>query len=288
MAVGIVTKGRASILGNTLSRLVKQVGYLDRVIVCYSEGSDVGDLPIQFPRIKWLQGAQGICCQRNKIMQESQGSDILLFLDDDFIADSNYLQAMRFTMDTHSSVVVATGHVIADGIKGPGLTICDAERLLASDVYDPLSGSIEPAQNGYGCNMAIRLSAVRQAGLFFDERLPLYGWYEDIDFTRRAGRLGRIVKVTSARGVHLGAKLGRTSGRRLGYSQVVNPIYLAKKGSYPWHHAFLSIAKNVAANLLKSFHPEPYVDRSGRLAGNSTALRDVLIGKVDPSQVLSL
>ena len=82
--------------------------------------------------------------------------------------------------------------------------------------------------------------------------------------------------------------MGRTSGVRLGYSQVVNPLYLARKGTFPWNPALGLIGKNLAANAVKSLAPEPYVDRRGRLAGNLLAVRDVVLGKVDPTKVLRL
>jgi hypothetical protein len=47
--------------------------------------------------------------------------------------------------------------------------------------------------------------------------------------SRRLAVFGTVVRITSARGVHLGAKLGRGSGVRLGYSQVANPLYVAHK-----------------------------------------------------------
>ena len=58
--------------------------------------------------------------------------------------------------------------------------------------------------------MAIRMSAAQ--GMRFDENLPLYGWQEDIDFTRRLGRHGRQVSTGAVTGVHLGGH-GRTHVR---------------------------------------------------------------------------
>jgi GT2 family glycosyltransferase len=129
---------------------------------------------------------------------------------------------------------------------------------------------------------------MRAHRLAFDEALPLYGWYEDIDLCRRLAPHGRIVRVPAARGVHLGTKLGRTSGLRLGYSQIANPAYLARKGSYAWRRAAASMARNLAANLARSAAPEPWVDRSGRLRGNLIALSDLLRGRADPGRILDL
>ncbi len=145
-----------------------------------------------------------------------------------------------------------------------------------------------PAFNTYGCNMTFRLTKVREHGLRFDEQLPAYGWYEDMDFSRRLRVHGALMRLPGAVGVHLGAKVGRVSGRRLGYSQVANPIYLARKGSYPWSHALRSVGRNFANNLLWSLKPEPWVDRRGRLRGNLRAFAELLVGQAHPSRILQI
>ena len=88
--------------------------------------------------------------------------------------------------------------------------------------------------------------------------------------------------------MHLGVKAARTPGLRLGYSQVVNPVYLARKGTFPWSHAIPSAARHVAMNLVRSAFPEPEVDRWGRFRGNMIGLFDLLRGRAAPSRILSL
>ena len=138
----------------------------------------------------------------------------------------------------------------------------------------------------YGCNMSLRSSLV--GDLRFDERLVLYGWQEDIDFTSRMRSKGRVVSVTSITGVHLGIKTGRVSGERFGYSQVANAIYLIRKGSVPASFALPLMFRNIAANLAKSLWPEPYVDRRGRLRGNLRAILHVAMGRIEPEYILKI
>ena len=96
------------------------------------------------------------------------------------------------------------------------------------------------------------------------------------------------MRINTAVGVHLGSKTGRTPGKKLGYSQVANPLYLAHKGTYPLDHALRSIARNISMNIIRSIRPEPYIDRRGRVIGNWLALRDVLGGKISPEKILTL
>ena len=136
--------------------------------------------------------------------------------------------------------------------------------------------------------MIFRVDVLRREGIRFDETMPGYAWYEDIDFSRRLLPFGRLALLEGAQAVHLGAKVGKTSGLRYGYSQIANPIYLARKGSYPWDHAHRSVMRNCLANLLRSIAPESYVDRRGRLRGNLLGLRDFLLGRLRPDRILAL
>ena len=77
--------------------------------------------------------------------------------------------------------------------------------------------------------------------------------------------------------MHLGTKAGRLSGRRLGYSQIVNPVYLRTKGTITRASLLQHWFKNIVSNVVLSLRPEPYVDRRGRLHGNILGFRDLLL-----------
>lgn len=134
--------------------------------------------------------------------------------------------------------------------------------LIARDA-PRLDPAIVPREALYGCNVALRLSLMR--GLRFDEALPPYGWQEDLDLTMQLARRGRLISSGLVTGVHLGVRGGRTSGRRLGYSQVANLVYLLRKGTIPRWLAKRLFWRNLAANLLRAPFPEPHIDRAGRL-----------------------
>ena len=258
----------------------------NRVIICYTKPSDVSGLSAS-DTVILLQGAPGLPKQRNVILDAAADCDVIVFFDDDFLASPHYLEAVRDAFATDRDIVAATGLPIADDAKGPGLSVAQGLALIAGDPA-PRSTQHEPAPHAYGCNMAIRLATVRAHALRFDERLPLYAWSEDIDFAHRIKLHGRIVKLHGARGVHLGAKAGRASGRRLGYSQVANPIYLRAKGSYSWRRALGSVGRNVAANGVGAMWSEPWIDRRGRLLGNALAFVDLVRGRLAPERVLDV
>ncbi len=288
IAIGIATRGRPAILAETLAEIARQTRPPERIIVCHATGDDVNDLPKRRPDITWLRTTPGLPRQRNAILDAADDCDAVLFLDDDFLAAPAYLAAVEAVLLDRPDCVVTTGTVIADGAKGPGLTVPEGRALLEADSYAGPLDETAPHFNGYGCNMAFRMATVRAHAIRVDEALPLYAWYEDIDVTRRLGEHGNILRLAGARGVHLGVKLGRGPGQRLGYSQVVNPIYLARKGSFPWSHALPSAGRHCLINLIRSVAPEPHVDRFGRFRGNMLGVWEVITGKASPRRVLDL
>lgn len=138
----------------------------------------------------------------------------------------------------------------------------------------------------YGCNMAFRSSAI--GGERFDERLPLYSWQEDVDFACRVAKGRRIGYTTRFFGVHQGVKYGRTGGRQFGYSQIINPIYLYRKGTMRFSKCIQLVLKNLLANHVRSLKPEFWVDRHGRVAGNWIGIWDLFHGRINPERVLDL
>jgi hypothetical protein len=177
--------------------------------------------------------------------------------------------------------------VVADGIKGPGISFDKAVAILekASAFEGP---AWEEPYSPYGCNMAFKRSAIGYVR--FDERLVLYGWLEDRDFAGSLAKQGssRLIKCGQAYGVHMGVKSGRVSGDRFGYSQIINPVYMRGKGTMTAKQAAAQIMRNILSNLSRSLWPEPFIDRRGRLRGNLIGLSDLIRGRVQPERAATL
>lgn len=285
IAVGIATRGRPAILRAAVDQIARQTRPPDRVVICCTGPDDIAGLPDGVAEI--VPAPPGLASQRNVIIDRLADCDAVLFIDDDFLMAPSYVAVTAAILSAHPNIVATTGDPVADGARGPGYGVDQALALIAADPpHDP--SAYAPAPHGYGCNMAIRLTTARTHAIRFDERLPLYAWSEDVDYTHRIGRHGVIAKLYGARGVHLGAKSGRTSGRRLGYSQVANPIYLYFKGSYSFGRAARSVGRNMAMNAARAVRPEPFIDRRGRLRGNALAFADILRGRLAPERILDL
>ncbi len=252
----------------------------DAITLSCNALADAGDLA-QRSDIRLLTGGDGLAQQRNLALQDpAPGTDIVVFFDDDFLPHPAWIEAVERRFRSDATVVAITGNVVADGIKGPGLSFDQAAGLLLEREARRSDRDLAP-YSPYGCNMAFRRSAI--AGLAFDERLVLYGWLEDRDFGGAlAKRGGRSIRLGEALGVHLGVKAGRLSGRRLGYSQIVNPVYLRQKGTVTTSSLIWHVFKNIVSNAALSFYPEPYVDRFGRLRGNAQRRRRSRLGSCQP------
>jgi len=285
IAVGVATLGRNEVLVQTLTRLKFQSRQADIIAICAPNALDLEGARECCPRIIELVGPHGLARQRNAIIDAVRDYDVLIFFDDDFVASPKYLAAVEAVMLAHPDVVMATGRLVADGILGPGIAFAEADRMLRES--EQPSMPIEDTYNGYGCNMSIRLAPVRADDLTFDERLPMYGWLEDVDFSRQLAPHGRIVEI-DAWGIHLGLKKGRQSGLKLGYSQVANPLYLTRKGTMSGRRALMLLGRNLLANTIRCLRAEPWVDRRGRLKGNLRAIGDLVSGRLDPVRIETL
>lgn len=290
VVVGIATLGRGDIVTQAVRDIARQQRLPDLVVVSGTSDTDFGALPGQnlpFP-LKLLTGPKGLCAQRNLILSNLKSTDTLLFMDDDFLLADDYLGELETLMHKAPDIVIATGNVLVDGILGPGLDFDEGKDALEKALALPIRHDITPVRNGYGCNMAVRMKPVLEHGLQFDEALPLYGWFEDVDFSVRLGQHGRVVRADMLRGVHLGTKTGRTPGKKLGYSQVANLIYLWRKGTITRKAMWIRISRNIASNLRHSLLPVAWADHRGRLLGNLLAFIDLVLGRCIPSRITTL
>jgi glycosyltransferase involved in cell wall biosynthesis/GT2 family glycosyltransferase len=287
IAVVVATLGRPDIVTATLNHLLEtQTLKPAAVIVSCAVREDAGNAA-NLKAVTVVTGPPGLAAQRNAALAAlPTGIDVVVFFDDDFVADADWLAAAARTFRDDPQVVAFTGRVLADGIKGPGLSFNEAVRIVEAPDRSTDWSRIEPF-SPYGCNMAFLLSAI--GDLRFDERLVLYGWLEDRDFAAAlARRGGRLIKCASACGVHMGVKSGRVAGDRLGYSQVINPIYMLRKGTMTVGQVAGQLFRNIASNVVGAVRPEPFIDRRGRLRGNLRGFADVLRGRLDPERAAAI
>ncbi|CAN7604708.1 hypothetical protein LJR219_004585 [Phenylobacterium sp. LjRoot219] len=292
MRIGVViaTIGRAPEAALLLARLRRQSLPPARIVLSVEKPTDLPPLAAAADDdVEAVFGPRGLCAQRNRGMACLDGDcDVVVFYDDDFLPSLRSLEGLGALFAAHDDVAGATGLVLADGVCQGGIAAAAGEAIVeAYDRAPPEPPAIlADLRTAYGCNMAFRRRALD--GLCFDERLPLYGWQEDVDFAGQVAQRGRVVKTNAFAGVHLGVAKSRTPGARLGFSQMVNPVYLVRKGTMRPAHAARIMGGNFIANHLKALTPEPHIDRRGRLAGNWAGILHLASGRLEPERIAEI
>ncbi|PLK50693.1 glycosyltransferase family 2 protein [Uliginosibacterium sp. TH139] len=300
----VATKGRPVETANLLGYIAAQSYLPLRTLVVGADAADVAGLG-SHPLVHGGQAEVLVCGRAGLTLQRNAGLDRLAalvdelkpadwfvaFFDDDFRPASNWLVSCAQRFAQSAEVVGLCGNLLADGIHSSGYDEQTARDYLlgkrAPESHWAHGKQLTELVDGlYGCNMAYRGPiAIAQR---FDEKLPLYGWQEDIDFAGRARRYGKLVCEPACRGVHMGVQGARTSGLRFGYSQIANPVYLIRKGSMRTSFGARLAARNLASNLFNSLRLNRRKDYAGRLRGNFQALVDAGLGRLHPERVLSI
>lgn len=286
--VVICTLGRPAILHATVRSLLRQTKQPSKILLGICDDVSVSAETKAVPLIEVVRCPRmGTSAQRNACLQRVTTS-YTLFIDDDVELKPNYIESMELLLDREKQIAIAMGELIADGARNDiGYTHAQAESFLAQHAS---SGKVTSLETAISCSFFVRTALFDEVR--FDERLPLYGWLEDLDFCTQAKQRGMIVQNGFTASVHLGATTGRTSGVRFGYSQIANPFYLWRKGGEPTLGRVLVKfwLRLVVANVVRSIFPgnSKRIDRPGRLKGNLLAFRDLVRNKMAPERILLL
>lgn len=286
-AVVIASANRPELLTEILRSCSLQQGVIFKTVVSVP---DEASLPIDrsvLDDVQVVTGSRGLTAQRNAALRDLADIDVVAFFDDDAVLREDYVARAIEFFERHPEVVGLTGRVLLDGAVRGEVPRNVADTALAESAQQPRSEAWRPTRELYGCNFVFRVD--RAPTLRFDERLPLYSWLEDHDFARRLMIYGVLANYEGCVLVHRAAASGgRQAHLRLGYSQVMNSVYLAKKGSFPvWlsaHQIFRPVAKNVALSIIgpaKSWRRE-------RLRGNIMASVDAARGRITPERIVDL
>jgi len=293
IAVIICTINRPVILHQTVLSALRQSLAPLQIILSSPGPEHVLPETLELPGVEWVHSPPGLAIQRNcALARISPDADLVAFLDDDIELSQFYCEAMARLFQQEPHIVLASGRLLHDG--GRGARIDNAEARALCEGYDHRHDPAAPPSwrvidSGYGCNMVVRISELGNCR--FDENLPLYAWLEDRDFSHRCTS-GKVppVELSDAVAVHLGWRSGRVSGVRLGFSTVVNPVYLRKKTrmfslSYIVVHYWL---RCLVGNILGILTRDRDYDRWGLLRGNMIGYWHLLTGNCNPQYILRL
>jgi len=197
MKLGLViaSHGRPEILQKVLMKLMCQPRIPDEIVISAVTEADVPEFCPGTVNLQTVFGSAGLTSQRNRGMSHlNDTTDLIVFIDDDFIVGDNYFLKLEKIFEHDHSIVAVTGEVIADGASSPGFTFTQGVQLVERYCRQKEPATYMRETRGtYGCNMAFRVESI--GSLRFDERLPLYGWQEDLDFCGALRGRGRIVRT---------------------------------------------------------------------------------------------
>lgn len=289
VAIAIATVNRQEHLARLLACLDNQTYRPQEVVIAVPRESDLCVGIDQYAGwVKTTIGTRGATLQRNAAIDLiSKDANIVLFFDDDMTLREDYIENCVSSFERSPDIVGLTGELLLNGARtGTPVTFAEADealnhsRSIESAVPSPVGGL-------YGCNFAVRACALDN--LRFDERLPLYSWLDDLDFSRRLAARGKLIRDFSCVGVHHGSPSGgRIQHLRFGYSQITNAVYLWKKGSIgPKKMASLTM-KPFAANVAGSIRGDDRDSRRARLRGNFNSFSDLARGRLTPERIITL
>jgi GT2 family glycosyltransferase len=271
VSVVIATSGRPHVLHDTIISIHHQTVTPLEVIICVPDTSSIGSQTAEYVTVIHTQ--RGLTNQRNAGLRAATG-DFILFLDDDIELIREYLEICLRIMAQNPQIALVGGWAFLEGLDRAEAL----ERINTEFPERDSKGDFVPSESCYGCNMFVRSKIARLE--LFDEKLPLYGWLEDYDWSRRISRHGVIGWSATARVVHLRASTGRMNGCLFGYSQIANPLYLYRKGVMPFGNLASLWLRAIAGNIKGR--------RSPQLRGHILAFLDVLGRKVDPTRILEI
>lgn len=246
IAFVVATKDRPEELHSLLRCLEEQSYKPDEVIVV-----DGGDLPVmestllssKFP-VKYLKfRPPSAARQRNAgIKAAGTSMDLIGFLDDDVILEKTALERMMAFWEEKIVSVVGAGFNLANH---PQLAAAKMKSSLLSEslgFYSAKGGRV--LRSGFQTmigevrkTMEVQWlptgAAVWRRPIFefhrFDEWFSAYSYLEDLDFSYRAGKTGRLVVVPDARFFHMPSPSGRENSYAFGKREILNRLYFVRK-----------------------------------------------------------
>ena len=174
-------------------------------------------------RIRYAHTAAGLTLQRMEgVRRLAPETEVVHFVDDDVVLEPEYFSAMEGIFDENLGVLGVGGLITNLPAHRVNLTrqlFClDSRaggRVLRSGVNVLVFAADEPRTVDWlsGCSMSYRRSVFER--LSFDLQMTGYSLGEDVDFSYRVGRVGRLVVTPNARLTHLCSPVERAaSGER--------------------------------------------------------------------------
>jgi GT2 family glycosyltransferase len=294
ISVVICSVNRPEILHDTVVSIARQTYKAAEILIVSPSDQRLLPETLEISRVRLVIGPLGLPSQRNAGLDHvSVECDLVAFFDDDIELSEFYLDEMVGLFSGNGKILIASGRLLHDGGRSTVINRSQAKELCREHdrnyVRSESPSDYSQTNSAYGCNMMVR--CITSRNVRFDEGLPLYGWLEDRDYSHRITKNGHApVEFRGAIAVHLGSRSGRIGGVRMGFSEIINPIYLWAKNrtfSFPYVVAQYWL-RCLAGNVLGILVRDPEYDRVGLLKGNLIGFWRLLTGSWDPGHITEI
>lgn len=284
-AIIVCSANRPEMLHDSLLSLVRQ-SVRSHIFVSVPDLSHVLEDTKRLPNVSIVVGRLGLTSQRNAALRSIRHQpQVIFFFDDDVECEEHYVEEMLSAFHQHPEAVIVGGTNLAQGIYSAGVLDRKLAQQLIEEHTPPVKRYpfLQRARAICGYNMAVRGDVLGKVE--FDEALPLYGFLEDQDFALRCCTLSSMLKNPNAIMVHIETAQGRIGGMARGYSEVVNPFYIAANNpGMPPRLAYLGSISRTLRSLRLALTGKGF----SRFVGNLKGWLDVASGEPDPSKILTM
>lgn len=278
VAVLINTKGRPGFVAEIVSQVQAQTRAPDHIFVVGAQLQDLAALDRNDTRLTCIVSHKGRAGRFNDALEKAGAAyDHLIFLDDDYLPSRFWIERTVQLFADSPDFVALAGDNIVHHTDYCGVSLSEARSIIQwSDGIETAHAALGPCFLNRVGKLAVRRVALE--GIRFDETLPFGSYLADVEFCARIGQRGRIGRAEQLTGVKIDTSGQRENGRKTGFAQIANALYLARKGSLSRGLILKLTTRSLAANALRSVAPEPHIDRRGRLLGNLHAFATLMKG----------
>ena len=214
ISIIIPTKDRLNFLKNTLRNLDKNNFFFNEIIIVDSSVKKINNYNLNFlshkikRKIKLIYSSPGTALQRNIGLKNiNRGNDYVMFLDDDIKFENKAFFKMYFFLNTIPNFVIGIGFNNNLEIEENFLEKIKKKKFIKNlNIYSNIPGKV--TQSGWQTKITkVDFNILTdwlstQASIFnlkkikkinFDESLGTYSYLEDLDFSYKMSKLGKLI-----------------------------------------------------------------------------------------------
>ncbi len=190
-----------------------------------------------FLRIRYAHTAAGLTLQRMEgVHRLAPETEVVHFIDDDVVVEPGYFSAIEEVFDRDSDALGVGGVIsnlpehLANRARRFFLLDCrEGGKILSSGVNVLVFAADQPRIVDWlsGCSMSYRRSVFDR--LSFDARMTGYCLGEDVEFSYRVGKMGRLIVTPHARLAHLCSLVERAAGNVQARDVVVRRYHFVRQ-----------------------------------------------------------